>query len=67
MKKFRLTYTMTTDLTEAQIWPDGDAPPNPTAADVEAVIEKDGGWPKVLGNWYLDDEDGEGHVMEVEP
>lgn len=66
MKTFRLSYTMTADLTVEQIWPDGDAPANPTAKDVERVIEKDGGWGRVIRDWDLDDAGGYGHAFEVE-
>jgi hypothetical protein len=66
MKRFRLSYTMTADLTVEQLWPDGDAPAEPTARDVELLILKDGGWPRVLIDWSLDDEEGFGHVFEVE-
>jgi len=65
MKKFRFTYTMTCDLTETEIWPDKDAPSNPTADDVEALIKKEGGWVKVIDTWGFDFEGGEGHVEEI--
>ncbi|RKZ99308.1 MAG: hypothetical protein DRQ42_08030 [Gammaproteobacteria bacterium] len=42
-------------LTADQIWPDGDGPDNPTAEDVLARIEADGGALTVLDGWFLDD------------
>lgn len=39
-----------------QIWPDGDAPENPTAADVAKVIEQCGGLATVIREWGLEDE-----------
>jgi hypothetical protein len=66
VKTFHLSYTMTADLTVEQLWPDGNAPVEPTVRDVELLILKDGGWPRVLIDWNLDNEDGDGHVFEVE-
>ena len=54
-KKFRVTYTIDVTLDEADIWPDGDAPANPTAADVVRLIRKEGGFPKIIDEWNLDD------------
>jgi hypothetical protein len=65
MKRFRLSYTMTADLAVEQLWPDGDAPANPTAQDVERLISRCGGWQRVLRSWNLDEEEGDGHVLEV--
>jgi hypothetical protein len=42
-------------LTEDEIWPDGDAPPNWTQQDVEALIKKCGGALRVIRDWELDD------------
>jgi hypothetical protein len=38
-----------------EIWPDGDAPENPTAEDVEVVIQQAGGLRRVLRDWDLED------------
>ena len=38
MKKFEFTITISVDLTEEEVWPDGDAPENPTAADAREVF-----------------------------
>lgn len=37
-----------------EIWPDGDAPENPTADDVAQVIEQCGGLRAVIRDWDLD-------------
>lgn len=37
----------------SEIWPDGDAPENPTVDDVIAVIRKNGGVDDVLRNWNM--------------
>lgn len=42
-------------LTVDEIWPDGDAPENPTVEDVARVIEDCGGLRDVLRDWSLDD------------
>ncbi len=40
------------------IWPDGDAPANPTLEDVLAVIKKCGGARRILEDWNLIDDLG---------
>jgi hypothetical protein len=37
-----------------EIWPDGDAPENPTAEDVIKVIKACGGAARVIRDWDLD-------------
>lgn len=37
-----------------EIWPDGDAPENPTAEDVAAVMRVGGTSTRVLHDWSLD-------------
>lgn len=54
-KKFRITYTIDVTLDENELWPDGDGPDNPTAEQVAALIRKEGGFPKVIDEWNLDD------------
>ena len=54
-KKFRITYTIDVTLTEAEIWPDDDGPTNPTAEQVAALIRKEGGFPRIIESWNLDD------------
>lgn len=54
-KKFSIIYTLEVTLNKDEIWPDGDAPANPTAEDVKDVILKCGGFPKIIEDWNLDD------------
>lgn len=37
----------------SEIWPDGDAPADPTADDVMEVIRKEGGVSGILQNWNM--------------
>ena len=54
-KKFTVCYTLEVTLSIEDLWPDGDAPDNPTEEDVEALIESDGGFPQIIDDWSLDD------------
>ena len=47
-------------LTLAEIWPDGDAPEDPVAVDVKAVMEACGSKSSVLRDWEL------AHDLEVD-
>lgn len=67
MKKFQLSYTINVVLSVDDIWPDGDAPENPTVADVEKVIDACGGWQRIVSDWNLDDAGGDGEVVECQP
>ena len=40
--RWTVSVMVQADVTEAEVWPDGDGPDNPTAADVEAAIAKAG-------------------------
>jgi hypothetical protein len=51
--KFRIVIESDESLTVNEIWPDGDAPANPTVADVAARIKADGGPYDVLRSWNL--------------
>lgn len=54
---FNIMIETWADLDVDQIWPDGDAPVHPTAADVVAVLESCGGDPiRVLRDWGILDE-----------
>jgi len=57
-KRFILDMNLSVTLSIQQIWPDGDAPENPTAADVIAAIkESDEFSPlEALRDWNLDDD-----------
>jgi hypothetical protein len=51
-------------LTVDEIWPDGDAPENPTAADVLAVMRSCGPKSRLVHDWNLDfDIEVDGHVL----
>lgn len=43
MKRFRITFTYEDVFTADQIWPDGDAPPNPDPLDVRRLFDELGG------------------------
>jgi hypothetical protein len=57
MKKFRISYTVDVTLNASEIWPDNNAPANPTEQDVLQVIEKGGGIYQVIGDWNLNTSD----------
>ena len=44
------------DLTVGEIWPNGDAPDNPTVNDVIAVMHAEGGQHSLMSTWGLDDD-----------
>lgn len=51
-----MTFTITFPdcyLTVAEVWPDGDAPENPTGEDVANVMRKHGGFHGVVSDWSL--------------
>jgi hypothetical protein len=48
--------TPTIELGIHDIWPDGDAPDNPTVQDVVAVMRRCGSRSQVLSDWCLDAE-----------
>lgn len=54
-KTFILQYDIDVTLDVDELWPDGDAPDDPTVADVVALIKRCGGWRKVISDWNLDD------------
>ena len=65
MKKFKIHYRCVSELDAASLWDEGDAPDNPSAADVRALIKRCGGIYKVLGDWCLDEYDREWWVEEL--
>jgi hypothetical protein len=65
MKKFRICYKCYSDLTIEEIWPDGDQPRYPSVDQVRQVIDDCGGIYKVLGEWYLDDNDRDWWIEEI--
>ena len=56
MKGFNFSISADIWLDVSAIWPDGDAPENPTVADVLAVIAESGGAERVIRDWDLDHE-----------
>lgn len=55
MTSFHIHISGDYDLITDEVWPDGDAPENPTAADVVAVMLAYGTQRSVLGDWNLDE------------
>jgi hypothetical protein len=53
MKSFTIELPFDATLTEAEIWPDGDAPENPTVEDVKAVLKDCGPPMRVINDWGL--------------
>lgn len=53
---FHFSISAEISLDVDQIWPDGDAPENPTVDDVLAVIKACGGKRRVIQDWDLDDD-----------
>ena len=56
MFHFSISYDVSYSVEE--IWPDGDAPENPTLDDVLAVIKKDGGKRAILNDWSMTEDLG---------
>ena len=54
MKTFTFSVTGDTKLTVDQIWPDGDAPTDPTADDVLDQLVACGTATGVIEDWNLD-------------
>ena len=58
--RFRVYLHVEATLSVDQLWPDGDAPANPTAEDVQALIDDCGGL-DIIDDWNLADR----HQIEV--
>lgn len=54
-KTISINYDLDFSFDVDEIWPDGDAPDNPTEDDVWEVIRECGGVAKILADWDLDD------------
>ena len=67
MKRFQIIYIMDVTLDEDELWPDGDAPENPTADDVRELIEAEGGIVQVIDDWNLASRHTGYDVDEVAP
>lgn len=55
MKTFRILLEVDVVLTEGELWPDGDAPENPTVADVQELIRNEGGSAYLIRTWSLEE------------
>ena len=53
---FYVTISADFELSVEDVWPDGDAPENPTADDVAQVMRDGGSCRTVLRDWNLDDD-----------
>lgn len=65
MKKFNLSYVVQCELTVDDLWPDGDAPEEPTKQHVLELIRRDGGILEVLNGWALHENFAEWDIWEV--
>ena len=54
MKTFKVKISIDTSFTIDELWPDGDAPKNPTAKDVVNLINECGGVKTIIDDWNLD-------------
>lgn len=54
-KKFCIRLEGEVELSVEDVWPDGDAPENPTADDVLEVLNAGGGVYRVMLDWSMDD------------
>jgi hypothetical protein len=54
VKHFQISMHVDVTLSTAEIWPDGNAPAEPTEEDVRQLIERSGGPATVLRTWSLD-------------
>ncbi len=56
-KSFTLSVSGEVSVSLNEIWPDGDAPENPTAQDVAKAIEEQGAWSlaNFFNDWSLDE------------
>lgn len=53
MKKFRITIDSEHEFDISELWPDGDAPESPTAADVRQLVKDSGGVRAIVRDWDL--------------
>jgi hypothetical protein len=53
-KTFLIEWGGEACLTVDEIWPDKNAPENPTVEDVIAVMRREGSLSRLLSNWNLD-------------
>lgn len=65
MKRFRVTIEFEALFTVNELWPGGDAPDNPSKADVEALVAEGGGT-DIIDSWGFDGRDTDIRVEEVD-
>lgn len=65
MKKFKITYTVECELTAEDLWPDGNAPEQPTTLHVRSLIRECGGIYRVLNDWNLHQTSSSWDVRQV--
>jgi hypothetical protein len=53
MTNFTISISIDELLTKEELWPDGNAPENPTVDDVIRLIEKSGGVGGIIKDWNL--------------
>jgi hypothetical protein len=54
-KKFRINIECDVEIDICGLWPGGDNPENPTAKDVDKLIEMCGGPVNIIRDWDLED------------
>lgn len=54
--QFTISINGEVELTPEEIWPDGDAPENPTVEDVLEQMQKSGSKENFMSSWNLGDE-----------
>ena len=64
-KCFTLSFEIDETFTVDELWPDGDAPEDPTVDDVENLIAACGGVEGVLRDWDLINSSDRFFVQEV--
>lgn len=50
---FTVSLSGNVEMSVKEVWPDGDAPDNPTAEDVVEQMKREGTIPRMLENWNL--------------
>lgn len=53
-KHFNIRVYFDDEFSADELWPDGDAPENPTVKDVEVLINQCGGLRQVIHDWDMD-------------
>lgn len=53
-KLFTVSISFDYDFSIDELWPNGDAPENPTVQDVVDLINKCGGVSKIICDWDID-------------